>query len=969
MPRKSAVPSDTLLTAIVESSADAILSKDLNGIITSWNPAAERMFGYSSAEIIGRSILTIIPGERHSEEADIIERLKRGERLDHFETVRLRKDGTRFDVSISTSPLCDADGKVVGAAKFLRDISHQKRGEAALRESMERFRTMADNISQLAWMADPDGWIFWYNQRWFDYTGSTLAEMQGWGWQKVHHPDYVWAVATKFRQCVEAGSTWEDVFPLRAKDGTFRWFLSRAIPIRDDHGKVLRWFGTNTDVTEWRINEHRLTEQARLLNLTFDAIIVRDMADHIVYWNRGAEQMYGYTAAEAVGKHCHELLKTRFFEPQEQITEALQRDNRWRGELLHTCQNQQCVHVATRWVLDRDEASKGTSVLETNTDVTDRKAAEHALRQSESKLQFLNAFNDAIRELDHPEEIMDTAARMLGHHLKASRCAYAEVHSDGDTFTIPHDFTDGCASSVGQYQLSLFGPRAFNDMHHDRTLVIGDVDQELSIDEGAKMFSAIEVKAIICCPLVKEGRLKAMMAVHQTTRRPWSDAEVKLVETVVERCWATIERARAEVALERKNRRLQILAGAAAQLLSAESPEKIVRSIFDPLSTELGLDLFFNYLVEAQSTSMTLDSFSGVTQEEVAAISKLEFGHALCGSVAKEQRSIIVHHVQLSNDPRTALIKSLGIRSYSCYPLMAGGRLLGTLSFGSRQHETVSTEDADFLRTVCHFVALAQDRSLYRHELEQRVGERTSKLQDALAELEHFSYTITHDMRAPLRAMKAFAEILVEELDSKLDLEHQDYLRRIMSSSERMDHLIQDALNYSKIARDEFILAPVDVEELLRDILNSYPTLQPPQAEISIEGKLPRLLGNEAGMTQSFSNLLNNAVKFVRPHETPRVRIWAEERGEFVRLWFEDNGIGIAPEYQERIFGMFQRLNHSYEGTGIGLALAQKVVERMCGRIGLESKLGQGCRFWLEFRPCEECAPDYTVPAEVICGK
>jgi len=124
----------------------------------------------------------------------------------------------------------------------------------------EKFRTLADNMSQFAWMADEHGGLFWYNHRWYDYTGTNFEEMQGWGWQKVHHPDHVQRVTEKFRHHVEAGEVWEDTFPLRGQDGNYRWFLSRAVPIRDDNGRILRWFGTNTDITQQRETERRLAE-------------------------------------------------------------------------------------------------------------------------------------------------------------------------------------------------------------------------------------------------------------------------------------------------------------------------------------------------------------------------------------------------------------------------------------------------------------------------------------------------------------------------------------------------------------------------------------------------------------------------------------------------------------------------------------------------------------------------------------
>jgi signal transduction histidine kinase len=235
-------------------------------------------------------------------------------------------------------------------------------------------------------------------------------------------------------------------------------------------------------------------------------------------------------------------------------------------------------------------------------------------------------------------------------------------------------------------------------------------------------------------------------------------------------------------------------------------------------------------------------------------------------------------------------------------------------------------------------------------QLEQLVSERTAKLQTTIGELEHFSYTITHDMRAPLRAMQGFAGILLNQTVDRLTSENTDYLRRIMEAARRMDALIRDSLQYAKVVRDRIPLSAVQPTPVLRGILESYPTLQAPHAEIRIVEPLPPVIANEGGLCQCFSNLLGNAVKFVEPGKVPRVRIWTETRGDFVRFWFEDNGIGIPKEYQERVFGMFQQLDKSCEGTGIGLALVRKTAERMDGKVGVESEPGQGSRFWLELK-------------------
>jgi PAS domain S-box-containing protein len=234
--------------------------------------------------------------------------------------------------------------------------------------------------------------------------------------------------------------------------------------------------------------------------------------------------------------------------------------------------------------------------------------------------------------------------------------------------------------------------------------------------------------------------------------------------------------------------------------------------------------------------------------------------------------------------------------------------------------------------------------------LESMVMERTAELSKTIGELEHFSYSITHDMRAPLRAMRGFSSLLLDSFSGVLPSEGQDFLKRIAVSADRMDQLIVDALDYSKAMREEPALVPLDAEKLLRGMMESYPAFQLPAADVRTEGKFPRVLANQAGLTQCFSNLLNNAVKFVAPGKVPHVRVRAETRGAMVRLWFEDNGIGIPAEYEEKIFGMFQRLSEDYEGTGIGLALVRKVIERMGGAVGVESEPGIGSRFWLDLK-------------------
>lgn len=248
------------LAAIVESSTDAIVGKDLQGTVTSWNSGAERMFGYPAGEMVGQPITRIIPGDRQSEEESILQRIRRGETVEHFDTLRRRKDGQLLNVSVGVAPIRDPSGVIVGASTLVRDITAQKRAELALRESEDRFRTLANCIPQLAWIAAPDGQVTWYNRRWHEYTGTTPEQMQRLGWRNFHDPEALPLVLTRWEKSLTTGKPFEMEFPLRGADGRFRTFLTLVEPLRNASGAVVQWFGTNTDVETLKQAEDRVRQ-------------------------------------------------------------------------------------------------------------------------------------------------------------------------------------------------------------------------------------------------------------------------------------------------------------------------------------------------------------------------------------------------------------------------------------------------------------------------------------------------------------------------------------------------------------------------------------------------------------------------------------------------------------------------------------------------------------------------------------
>ena len=237
-----------------------------------------------------------------------------------------------------------------------------------------------------------------------------------------------------------------------------------------------------------------------------------------------------------------------------------------------------------------------------------------------------------------------------------------------------------------------------------------------------------------------------------------------------------------------------------------------------------------------------------------------------------------------------------------------------------------------------------------RIELEHTVEERTASLQQAVGQMEEFSYSVSHDLRAPLRAIQTYAETLLEDYGAKLDDEGLEYLQRILNASARMDRLTRDVLTYSKVSRTSVAVAAISLDRLVSETIEQYAPAQRRNGAIRVESPLGSVLAHEPLLVQAVSNLIGNGIKFVVPGRELRLRIRTEPRDGEVRLWVEDNGIGIPPEYQHRIWGMFERVHpkESFEGTGIGLAIVRKAAERMGGSVGLDSDGVTGSRFWIQ---------------------
>jgi two-component system, chemotaxis family, CheB/CheR fusion protein len=506
----------------------------------------------------------------------------------------------------------------------IEDITEREAVES-LRQSEERYRTLADSLPQLVWTCHPNGHCDYFNAKYSEYTGVPREELLGDGWREVMHPEDREATCEYWFEALQGEVPYDLNYRLRRADGAYRWFNVRALPLRDRHGSIIKWFGACNDIHEQTQARQLLEQSERWLRLIVQsvkdfAIFTLDTEGRVSSWNSGAEALFGYTQVEILGQPSAIL-----FTPEDRAQQI-------------------------------------------------------------------------------PEKEVAVAAG------------------------------EGCAA---------------DERWHLRK-------------DGSRFFTSGALRAI----RDETGRLRGFT--------------------------------------------------------------KVARDITDRKRQE------------------------------------------------------------------------------------------------------------DELRRA-------------RDELEEIVAERTARLRETIGELESFSYSVSHDMRAPLRAMLSFAQALKEDHGAALGEEGCLYLNRIITAGQRLDHLVCDILSYSRTLQTDLRLQPVNLEELILDATLEDPSLQPPRIQVEIRKPLLPVMGHPAALTQCISNLLSNAAKFVSPGASPRITVWTEPVEQRVRVCFKDNGIGIPPGDLNRIFALFER-GHSYqtfEGTGVGLAIVKKSVERMGGSVGVESQLGEGSCFWL----------------------
>ncbi len=414
------------------------------------------------------------------------------------------------------------------------------------------------------------------------------------------------------------------------------------------------------------------------------------------------------------------------------------------------------------------------------------------------------------------------------------------------------------------------------------------------------------------------------------------------------------ERKRSQEELASRNRELLTLHRISELTLEAKSLEQAYDDILGEISRATGFPIAAIETYDSVRERMVISAARGIPLPEDGSSLAIPLSETLTGLVIRTGRPVVESDARTRSEHGHRALRKLDLRTYLSFPMYVSGEVTGALTLA---HQEVVPTDARLVRwggSLANYLATFIDRKRSQEALresEHRYRALAERLQEANQELETFAYSVSHDLRAPLRTMQGFAHTLLSRFGDELPEEGRDYLRRIVASGRQSEELIRDLLTYSRLSFEEVQVRPVDLNEVVQRTLEQLEAdLRDAGARVEVEEDLPRVQGHSSTLIQVLSNLASNGIKFVPEGRKVRLNIHQEDRGNRVRLWVEDNGIGIPEDQQEKVFDAFERLTQTQTlpGTGIGLAIVRRGMERVGGTAGVQSTPGEGSRFWIE---------------------
>jgi PAS domain S-box-containing protein len=917
----------TILQAILRQAADAIMVCDASGQLTFVNPQARRL---AQLDPDGKTLNIDFQawGKAYDREGNpiplenyCIVKALRGESSYAYESRMVREDGSYYDILISAAPLWNDQQQIMGAVATFMDISDRKQAEAALQASEERFRNLADNISQFAWMMDEQGWIFWYNKRWFDYTGTTLQEMEGWGWQAVHHPDHLERVVTRFKHCIETGEPWEDIFPLRGKDGTYRWFLSRALPIRDQQGNILRWFGTNTDITERKQAEENLAQREAELRLVTNAVPALisfvDAKQRYRFNNHRYEAWFGQSPGAIYGQHLRDVLGETVYEEIQPYVDQVLAGQEVTFESRWPHHQGGSRFVSATYVPRFTSQGTVSGFVALVSDISDRKQAEAALRQSEERLRMAQ---------------QAAGAGIWDWDIEHNQVTWSEEY----------------------YTLYGLDPAVTPSYEHWIGSII-EADRE-AVDQAAR--TALEQ----CENLNVEFR-----TLHPTHGLRWIAA---IGQTFANEAGQPIRITGIALDISKQKRSQQALIE--SEMLAKTRAEEL-SAIME--TTPAAIFLAHDPQCHHITGNHTAYEVTGTAPGSIMTATAADGSNPLPFKQCRNGESVPPDELPMQKAARTGQEVTSDLEFV--FPD-------GTVRYIYGKAVPLFGPTNEVRGAIGGFVditALKQSEQ-ERERLLQRERQAREEAENASRIKDEFLAILSHELRSPLNPILGWTALLRQ---GHLDADKTaTALETIERNAKLQIQLIDDLLDISRIIRGKLALemAPTDLETTIHAAIETV-RLAAEAKNIPIEARVNapqvEVLGDAARLQQVFWNLLSNAVKFTPSGGQVMItlsvveqagtasagRATAGNQAHYAQIQVTDTGRGISPDFLPHVFEYFRQADatttRTFGGLGLGLAIVRYLVELHGGTVLADSPgEGQGATFTVRL-PLHKQHP--TMPA------
>jgi two-component system CheB/CheR fusion protein len=1035
------------------------LGKPVDYVFLEVNEAFEKLTGLKRTDIIGKTVREVLPGIE-TDSADWIGTYGRialtgGE-------ARFEQYAEPLDQWYSVSVYSPLKGYFV---TIFENITDRKRAEEALRKSEEQFRTLADSIPNLAWWANGDGYITWYNRRWYEYTGMTPEQMEGWGWQSVHDPKALPAVMEQWKKSLSTGEPFDMEFPLRGADGVFRPFLTRVMPLKDPSGLVIRWFGTNTDISAIKQAEEALRKSEEQFRSMFERhravmLLIEPETGTIVDANASAAEFYGWPIEALRSLMIQDINQMSPDDVAAERKRALEEDRNY-FVFPHKLAD---GHIRWVEVYSSPITVQGRSLLFSIIhDITERRQAEEALHQAAETFERVFKGNAAALALSRIEdgtflEVNDRFLEMTGYSREEVIGKKPPVawKNPEDRAAMIREVQERGAITGREYRIlrksgeefiALFFAQSIN-LRGQELMISSAVDitaRKKAMEDAVAARRQAEEANIELRQEIAE-RMKAEEALRRS-----EEQYRNLIETASEGIWIGDFEGRTTFVNESVTTMIgyrpeELIGKTAYDFMDEEARAiarfnleqrrqghknsyeiKFIRKDGSPLWVIVGAaplrdkngnaiasmamltDITARKLAEEKSRHQqaVLTSINRIFREALITDSEEELGR-VCLSIAEELtnskfgfigeigpdgmlhdtaisdpgwelctmkdktdrhkqlgafkmhglvgRVIIDERPFFTNDPY-AHPDSVGtpeghprLTAFLGVPLVHRGKTIGLIALGNRE-EGYRTGDVETMEPIATVIVQALMRKRTESSLQAAHAElkqRAYELEAVNRDLEVYSYTVSHDLKAPLRSIDGFARALLEDYGDKLDSTASDYLVRINTAAQRMDQLIKAMLDMARLTRRDLNEQSVDLSALAQVIADDLRKQDPARMVEFIIADQIRVRGDNALLHAVLENLMDNAWKFTRNQKAARIEFGVTTMHGHSVYFVKDNGAGFDMQFADKLFLPFKRLHldSEFAGLGIGLATAYRIILRHNGRLWAESAPEKGATFY-----------------------